>query len=71
MQATALEAAVRAVEAVRATYNITDYRLFDLRDADSSSTSFEDQYGVMTDGYRPKPAFEVYRSLVASLSARR
>lgn len=70
MQSSALQAAVHAVDAARTTYNITDYRWFDLRDSDSSSTSFEDQYGLMTDSYAPKPAFEVYRSLVASLSAR-
>jgi hypothetical protein len=46
---------------------VTDYRWFDLRDADSASSSFEDQYGLMTDDYAPKPAFATYRSLVAKL----
>jgi hypothetical protein len=52
----------------RLTYNISGYRWFDLRDADSSSSSFESQYGIMRDDYSAKSAFSVYRGLVASLS---
>jgi hypothetical protein len=44
-------------------------RWFDLRDADSSSSSFESQYGLMRDDYSPKPAFGAYRALVARLSS--
>jgi hypothetical protein len=65
-QADVLCAAVRAVVDDSATYNVTDYRWFDLRDADSSSASFEAQYGLMTDAYTPKPAFALYRRLVAA-----
>jgi hypothetical protein len=68
MQANALTAAVDAVDRARITYNISDYRWFDLRDSNSSSSNFEGQYGLMTDDYTPKPAFAVYRSLVATLS---
>jgi hypothetical protein len=68
-QVTVMRAAIRAVYRARATYNITGYRWFDLRDADSSSSSFESQYGLMRDDYSPKPAFGVYRELVAALSA--
>jgi len=68
MQSTFLQAAVHAVVADSATYNVSDYRWFDLRDADSSSTSFQSQYGLMTDAYVPKPAFAEYQQLVASLS---
>ncbi len=67
-QADVLCGAVRAVVDDSATYNVTDYRWFDLRDADSSSASFEDQYGLMTDSYTPKPAFAVYRRSVSSPS---
>ena len=70
MQVTALRAAVDAVEAGRATFNVTDYRWFDLRDALSSSSDFESQYGLMTDAYVPKPAFFAYRDLVAQLGRR-
>lgn len=68
MQVTVMEAAVEAVYHARATYNITGLRWFDLRDADSSSSSFESQYGLMRDDYSPKPAFGAYRALVARLS---
>ena len=65
-----MRAAVTAVYRARVTYNVTGYRWFDLRDADSSSPSFESQYGLMRDDYTPKPAFAVYRKLVAELSGR-
>jgi hypothetical protein len=65
-QAGVLCAAVGAIVADSARYNVSDYRWFDLRDADSSSASFEDQYGLMTDTYTPKPAFAQYRRLVSS-----
>jgi hypothetical protein len=68
MQVTVIKAAVDAVYHARGTYNITGLRWFDLRDADSSSSSFESQYGLMRDDYSPKPAFGAYRALVASLS---
>jgi hypothetical protein len=65
MQSEAMRAAVGAVVAARAAYNVTDYRWFDLRDALSSSNDFQSQYGLMTDAYTPKPAFFEYRDLVA------
>ena len=65
MQVQALRASIAAVEADSSRYGVTDYRWFDLRDADSASSSFESQYGLMTDTYAPKPAFWAYRSLVA------
>ncbi|HWF72947.1 MAG TPA: hypothetical protein VG186_06365 [Solirubrobacteraceae bacterium] len=67
MQSSALQAMVHAVVDYSGTFNVSDYSWFDLRDADSSSTSFESQYGLMTDTYAPKPAFAVYQQLVASL----
>jgi hypothetical protein len=67
-QVTVMKAAVEAVYHSRGTYNVTGYRWFDLRDADSSSSSFESQYGLMRDDYSPKPAFGAYRALVARLS---
>jgi hypothetical protein len=69
-QATALRAAVETVFASRAKYNLNSYCWFDLRDADSDANDFQAQYGLMTDTYTPKPAFDVYRSLVAALSQR-
>jgi hypothetical protein len=70
MQATVMRAAVQAVYRARRTYNVTGYRWFDLRDADSSSSSFESQYGIMHDDYSAKPAFALYKQLVAEFDAR-
>jgi hypothetical protein len=66
-QSTVLKAGVRAVSDYRASYNVTDFRWFDLRDANSSSASFEDQYGLTSDTYVAKPAFSVYHMLVSRL----
>jgi hypothetical protein len=69
-QAQAMETMVRAVHDFRGTFNISDYRWFNLRDGDSTSANFQTQYGLMTDRYLPKPAFGLYRSLVSQLSPR-
>lgn len=68
MQIKVLRAAVDTLDRVRGRFNVTDYRWFDLRDADSSSSSFESQYGLLRDDYSPKPAFDVYRHLITTLS---
>jgi hypothetical protein len=67
MQQTVLRSAVRTVAAGRAAYGVTDYRWFDLRDADTADPSFESHYGLMRDDYSPKPAFFTYRDLIAKL----
>ena len=67
MQEEALRAAVQAVAEAAPAQRVTGYRWFDLRDADSSSSSFESQYGLMRDDYSPKPAFSAYRELIAKL----
>ena len=65
MQQTVLRAAVETVVGARATYGVTDYRWFDLRDADTADSSFESHYGLTRDDYSPKPAFFTYRDLIA------
>jgi hypothetical protein len=69
-QAQSMETMVRAVHDFRGTFDISDYRWFNLRDGDTTSPNFQQQYGLMTDEYQPKPAFGLYRSLVAELGAR-
>jgi hypothetical protein len=69
-QASALREMVTAVHRYRGNYGVTDYRWFDLRDADSSSPSFQQQYGLLQDDYVPKPAFRAYRDLIAALGER-
>jgi hypothetical protein len=71
MQVTAMKAVVSTIYASRSIYGVTDYRWFDLRDADSSGPSFESRYGVMRDDYSPKPGFDAYRTLIARLAAGR
>lgn len=67
-QVTVLKASVGTVYRDRLTYNVNGYRWFDLRDANSSGSSFESQYGLMRDDYSPKPAFGAYRALVRAFS---
>ena len=68
-QELALREMVGALSEFRANYGVTDYRWFDLRDADSSNPQFQQQYGLMRDDYTPKPAFGAYADLVARLGA--
>ena len=65
MQRTVMRAAIGAVAAARARYGVSDYRWFDLRDADTTDPSFESHYGLTRDDYTPKPAFSTYRRLIA------
>jgi hypothetical protein len=67
-QMTSLRSTILAVHAVSRRYDVTDYRWFDLRDADSNSRSFEDQYGLLYDDYTAKPAFAAYHQLIARYS---
>ncbi len=67
-QALVLESIIRTVHRLRSELNITHYELFGLRDADSSNENLFFQFGILRDDYTPKPAFEVYRKLIAELS---
>ena len=69
-QVRALRQMVGAVDDFRGTYNVTDYRWFDLRDHNSSGPNFQQHYGLLRDDYSPKPAFGAYRDLVRKLAAR-
>jgi hypothetical protein len=67
-QVAALNDMVRTVDEFRGTYNVSDYRWFDLRDHNSSSDNFQHHYGLLRDDYSPKPAFAAYRDLVRARS---
>src|SRR4051794_31683973 len=69
-QADALRLMVRAVHDFRGTYNVSDYRWFNLRDGDTGSPSLFQHFGLLGDHYGRKPAFAAYRALVRELSAR-
>jgi hypothetical protein len=60
---------VGSVAAYRASFNVTDYRWFDLRDSNSSAPDFQQQYGLTRDDYSRKPAFAAYRELIGKLGS--
>jgi len=66
-QRQALQTMVAAFDELRGTYGVSDYRWFNLRDADSSSPNFQQQFGLLRDDYTRKPAFDSYRALIARL----
>jgi hypothetical protein len=70
MQADVLEQMVRAVHDFRGTYNVVDYRWFNLRDGDTSAPQPFQHFGLMRSDYFRKPAFPRYQRLVAQLSIR-
>jgi hypothetical protein len=71
-QAAGLVELVRAAAAYSGTFNITDYRWFNLRDSDSSSparfvgATFASDWLLRSD-YTRKPSFAAYRRLIGSL----
>jgi hypothetical protein len=71
VQRDALSEMVQTVRDYSGRYGVTDYRWFDLRDADSSSPNFQQQYGITTDDYTPKPAFGAYRDLMTRYTTAR
>jgi hypothetical protein len=68
-QADLIEQMVRTVHELHAKLNITHYQLFSLRDADTANPDPNHQFGILRDDYSPKPAFDVYRQLIAELGA--
>ena len=73
-QAGALRQLVGAVHDYSATYNITDYRWFNLRDSTDSGPATREPLTFSTDGlllanYRRKLAFSVYRGLIRALGS--
>ena len=67
-QVEAMRAMIGAVHDFRGTYNVTDYRWFDLRDHNTSSSNFQHHYGLLRDDYSEKPGFAVYRDLGRDLA---
>jgi len=76
-QASALTELVNAAQDYSGTFNVTDYRWFNLRDSSSSQTgslpgaaaTFATD-GLLTDSYAPKPSFAAYRAAIAALGQR-
>ncbi|WP_371496181.1 hypothetical protein OG871_10375 [Kitasatospora sp. NBC_00374] len=68
-QAQVVGTAVRAVAHHAAELRLSGYTHFALRDADSAQPGLFHRFGLTTDDYTPKPAFDVLRGLVEELSA--
>ena len=66
-QAEVLETIVRTVHQLRTKLNITHYEFFLLRDGDSGRPDMGAQFGLLRHDYALKPAFDVYRRLIADL----
>jgi hypothetical protein len=70
MQAEVADRMIRAVNDFRGTYNVSDYRWFNLRDGDTSDPAMGQHYGLMRDDYTEKPAFAVVAKLFGELGSR-
>jgi hypothetical protein len=70
-QAEVIERVIRTIHAHSGRLNIDAYTLFALRDVALASAASQSDvfgfFGIMTAGYEPKPAFEVYRALIEEL----
>jgi hypothetical protein len=66
-QADLLERVVRTIDRCRERFNVTHYEGFMLRDGDSRRPEMASQWGLLRHDYSPKPAFDVYRRLIAEL----
>src|SRR4051794_37778958 len=67
MQSKVAEVMIRAASDFRGTYNVTDYRWFNLRDANSSDPGIAQHFGLLRDDYSEKPAFATVAKLFAVL----
>lgn len=73
-QAQVIETVIRTVWEARARLNIERYKLFDLRDTDSSRPEMEENifyhFGITRHDYTAKPAFATYRKLIEEFGMR-
>ena len=68
-QANILRVMVQAVQDFRGTYNVRDYRWFNLRDSKTGDAGIFQNSGLLEDDYDEKPAFAAYRELVSRYTA--
>lgn len=67
-QAEVLDTVVRAVATHAAALNLSGYTHFALRDADTAQPGLYHRFGLTTDDYTPKPAFDTMRELVGEFA---
>jgi hypothetical protein len=70
-QAQVVNTVVRTVAEAAAELRIDGYSYFAMRDADSSRTGLFHQFGLLTDDYARKSAFDVYRNLIKEFGGQR
>ncbi|HEX3706638.1 MAG TPA: hypothetical protein VHV76_08415 [Mycobacteriales bacterium] len=63
-QVAALRGMVDTVETYSGTYDVTDYRWFNLRDNNSNGSGLFDKDGLLRDHDQRKPSFTAYRDLI-------
>ncbi len=63
-QRAALMQMVNTIRRADKTFDVTDYRWFNLRDNLSTTQAFAETSGLLTDSYVRKPAFAAYRRLI-------
>lgn len=68
-QRAALTQIVDTVRSAAKTFNVSDYRWFNLRDNLATTTAFGETSGLLTDDYARKPSFYAYRRLIARFGA--
>jgi len=66
-QSEVVDTVVRAIADNATPLGIAGYSHFSLRDADSAQPGLFHRFGLLTDDYTPKPAFDTYRGLIAEL----
>jgi hypothetical protein len=69
-QARILTVMAQAAHDFRGTYNVHDYRWFNLRDSHTGHPGVFQNSGLLEDDYTEKPSFAAYRELVARLARR-
>jgi hypothetical protein len=69
-QAAELADTLEAIHAYSGTLGVTDYRYFNLRDNRADGADLFDNVGLLRADYSPKPAFDLFRDLVARFGTR-
>jgi hypothetical protein len=69
-QAKALRGMVHAARRYAGTYDVTDYRWFNLRDNASQGSGLFDQDGLLRDNYARKPSYRALRTFIRRHGAR-
>jgi hypothetical protein len=67
VQAKVADVMIRAAADFRGTYDVSDYRWFNLRDANTSDPAIAQHFGLLRDDYTEKPAFAAVANAFAAV----